>query len=228
VYSSSPEILFCTISENSAEKRGGGIYSRESSLSITNSILWGNSAPESPEIYVYLGSPAVTYSDIQGGWPGEGNIDSDPLFAGEGDYHITTGSPCIDAGIDTGVHSDIDGGVRPQGGGFDMGADEYCEPGFDGDEDGSDACFDCNDGVPDTYPGAPEICDGADNDCDGVVPAGEMDGDGDGWRICEGDCNDSEAQINPGHEEVPGNGVDDDCDGLIDEGCFICSILALS
>ena len=33
---------------------------------------------------------AVTYSDVQGGWPGEGNIDVDPCFADpcNGDYHL--------------------------------------------------------------------------------------------------------------------------------------------
>ena len=42
----------------------------------------------------------VTYSDIQGGYAGEGNIDADPLFVApdDGDYHLSAGSPCIDAG----------------------------------------------------------------------------------------------------------------------------------
>jgi len=42
----------------------------------------------------------VTYSNIQGSYPGEGNIDADPLFVNPvmGDYHLRPGSPCIDAG----------------------------------------------------------------------------------------------------------------------------------
>ena len=55
--------------------------------------------------------------------------DKDPLFvnAGAGDYHIKAGSPCIDAGADLGdlVPNDMDDHVRPYGGKFDIGPDEY-------------------------------------------------------------------------------------------------------
>ena len=47
--------------------------------------------------------------------------------------------------------------------------------------------------TPTAHPGATEICDGYDNDCDTVVPANEMDGDSDGSRICDGDCDDGDA-----------------------------------
>jgi hypothetical protein len=68
----------------------------------------------------------LTYSDIQGGWPGEGNIDADPLFVGGGDYHLAAGSPCINTGTGAGAPADdLDGDPRPQGVGYDMGADEY-------------------------------------------------------------------------------------------------------
>ena len=71
-------IINNTISGNSAEK-GGGFYCRASAPAIDNTIIWGNEAPAGPEIYVYMGSgPVVTYSDIMGGWVGEGNIDADP------------------------------------------------------------------------------------------------------------------------------------------------------
>jgi len=44
------------------------------------------------------------------------------------------------------------------------------------------------------------------------------DQDGDGFRWCE-DCRDDNAAMHPGAPEICGNGVDDNCDGLVDEGC---------
>jgi hypothetical protein len=40
-------------------------------------------------------------------------------------YHLTVGSAAIDAGVDAGVTTDIDGDTRPQGNGYDIGADEF-------------------------------------------------------------------------------------------------------
>jgi len=96
-----PVITNCTISNNTASGpygRGGGLYCfANSHPEISNSILWGDS-PE--EIYIASGSVICSYSDIQGGWPGEGNIDLDPCFTvGEwNDYRLRWGSSCIDAG----------------------------------------------------------------------------------------------------------------------------------
>jgi hypothetical protein len=106
-------ITNCTISNND-------FYSGPTSFpTLSNSILWGdNSGIE--------GSPIVTYSNIQDGYPGTGNISEDPLFVGTGDYHLNAGSPCIDTGTSIGAPGfDIDGDSRPQGGGYDMGSDEY-------------------------------------------------------------------------------------------------------
>ncbi|MBW8039347.1 MAG: hypothetical protein FVQ85_05055 [Planctomycetes bacterium] len=74
---SSPILTDCTISGNSAIS-GGGIYNKESSATLTNCILWGNGPNEI--FNDALSSTTVTYSDVQGGWPGEGNIDVDPCF----------------------------------------------------------------------------------------------------------------------------------------------------
>ena len=83
---------------------GGGVYCNSSST-ILNSILWSNSPDE---IY---SSPTATYSDIQGGWSGTGNIDADPLFVDplNNDFHLTLNSPCIDAGNPDSQYNDPDG-----------------------------------------------------------------------------------------------------------------------
>jgi len=74
---------------------------------------------------------------------------------------------------------------------------------------------DCDDGDANYNPGALEgdCTDPADYNCDGST--GYTDDDGDGWAACE-DCDDSDAAVSPDAEESC-NGVDDDCDGGIDE-----------
>jgi len=130
---SSLTISNCTISGNSANDDGGGISCDwGSSLIVVNSILWGDSPDE------VSGSPiTITYSDIEGGWTGEGNIDANPQFVGGSDYHLTANSPCIDTGTGDIVTypllptDDIDGDTRPLDGNkdgtaeYDMGSDEY-------------------------------------------------------------------------------------------------------
>jgi hypothetical protein len=64
-----------------------------------------------------------------------------------------------------------------------------------------------------------ESCNTLDDDCDGVVPADEVDADGDGYMICDGDCNDADPQINPGMIELCSSLADDNCNGLANEGC---------
>ena len=68
----------------------------------------------------------MSYSDIEGGWTGTGNIDADPLFvdATSGDYRLGVGSPCIDKGTSAGApDTDIDG--TPRDSAPDMGAYEW-------------------------------------------------------------------------------------------------------
>jgi predicted outer membrane repeat protein len=115
-------VINCTLSGNSAYY-GGGIYELPSSLTLTNTILWGNMAENSPEI---SGSAQISYSCIKGGYEGIGNIDADPLFvSGPYSVQLQETSPCIDTGTADGAPGDdILGNVRPAGSGVDMGAYE--------------------------------------------------------------------------------------------------------
>jgi len=123
--SSNPTITNCTFTLNSASNGGSGIYNNASSPIIKNSIIYGNSGGN---IFKDDWSfPTVTYSCIQGGYTGTGNIATDPLFVNApGDVHLQAGSPCKDTGTSVGAPSvDLDGISRPQGSGYDMGAYEF-------------------------------------------------------------------------------------------------------
>jgi hypothetical protein len=118
----SATILNSTISGNSADE-GGGVHC-SSSMTVINSIIYGNSPNE---FFSSDGTPNVTYSDIQGGFSGSGNINANPLFVGSGDYHLTGSSPCINTGHNnaSGLPStDKDGNLRIIGETVDMGAYE--------------------------------------------------------------------------------------------------------
>lgn len=88
------DLINCTIVNNTASNDGGGVYCYDPTNKIENSILWNNY----PNQLVY--NADITYTDYQDGWPGTGNINLDPLFvnATNGDFHLTSTSPCIDSG----------------------------------------------------------------------------------------------------------------------------------
>ena len=89
----------CTIVDNHTDVGGGGItVGQNSSPIFVNSIFWND---QETDVFPYNGGTVIiAYSDIQGGWEGEGNIDADPLFTAPttADYTLQEGSPCIDAG----------------------------------------------------------------------------------------------------------------------------------
>ena len=126
----------CTFTGNSGAYGGGGIHNLNGSATLTNCILWGDSPPE------IRGSATVTYSDVQGGWSGTGNINANPKFA-DADGRLSPGSPCIDTGNNaavSGVATDLDGNPRKTDGNLDgvavvdMGAYEHVS--VDADADG--------------------------------------------------------------------------------------------
>jgi hypothetical protein len=96
---------------------------------------------------------------------------------------------------------------------------------------------DCDDTNSNTNPSATETCNTIDDNCDGQIDEGIqtvyfIDNDGDtygnpsvsilactqpiGYTPDDNDCNDTDANINPGAEDIAGNGIDENCDGQID------------
>ncbi|MCK4342071.1 MAG: right-handed parallel beta-helix repeat-containing protein [Phycisphaerae bacterium] len=105
-YETSPTITNCTFTGNSAGI-GGAVYCHYYSYTtITNCILWAD-APD--ELCVSSSSsPVITYCDVQGGWPGVGNIDAAPCFVDPADdFHLLLASPCLDAGSNAAVPPDL-------------------------------------------------------------------------------------------------------------------------
>ncbi len=163
-FSSHPEVLNCTFSDNqvTSNPAGGGGMNNESYSRpiVANTIFWGNL----PDQVDYDGTSTrdITYSLVQGGSLGIGNIDEDPLFvdAALDDLHLQAGSGAIDAGNNflTGGPLDLDWNTRiiddpatvDMGVGgpptVDMGAYEF----------GVSICL-CDNGLV------------GDNNCDGVV-----------------------------------------------------------
>ena len=88
------------------------IYNFRPTFNIRNSIIWNNDIIIDDD--ANLSSFSINYSNIQGGWPGEGNIDSDPLFITT-DYSLQNNSPCIDSGDPDLWYQDIDGTISDMG-----------------------------------------------------------------------------------------------------------------
>ncbi len=97
-YFSDPTVSNCTFSRNTAAYRGGGICNELSNPIVTNCIFWGDLPDEIANMFGC--DPIVTYSNVEGGYPGEGNIEADPFFLRyKGfDYLLDVDSPCIDTG----------------------------------------------------------------------------------------------------------------------------------
>ncbi len=130
------DLINCTLTGNEVGLGmvAGGVYNNGGDVSLTSCIVWGNDNDELD------GTPMdVTFSLVEGGHAGLGNIDADPLMVDpdNGDFRLSAGSPCIDAGDNTavpqGVLRDLDGNPRfvadacagASGATVDMGAYEF-------------------------------------------------------------------------------------------------------
>jgi hypothetical protein len=110
----------CTVADNfSPNGRAITSFSWDSDLAwtvdVANSILYNGGDEIGSN---NLATARVTYSDVQGGWTGTGNIDVDPQFVSpgsrsiegewiDGDYHLASWSSCIDAGDDGSLPPDV-------------------------------------------------------------------------------------------------------------------------
>jgi hypothetical protein len=97
---SNPNIAFCTIANNESNTCAGGIVAVYDQVYIRNSIVYGNGAGSLCTIQG--GSFDVSYSNIQGGYDGAGNINADPLFCdADGDnFTLAQNSSSLNASED--------------------------------------------------------------------------------------------------------------------------------
>lgn len=156
---------------------------------------------------IYPGAAEVPYDGIDQDCDGLDLMDVD----GDG-YSGGGGSDCWDNNaavypgvpeVADGVDQDCDGEVSDDDG------DGYTEQGGD-----------CDDSNVSSHPEGTEIVDGADQDCDGINDNNTVayDDDGDGYTELEGDCSDGDVNVYPSASDEDLDGVDNNCDGLVDGG----------
>jgi hypothetical protein len=135
-----------TIVSNSAG-RGGGVYVLNEGQylpDVRNSIVYDNAASNGPAVYLDNANNSqinLTWSDVEGGWPGTGNFDSTPGFVDTVYFRLSGDSRCVDAGTSDDTPTEdfegdgrVDAAHAPNRGGgqypyYDVGWDEYLDQG---------------------------------------------------------------------------------------------------
>jgi hypothetical protein len=167
---------------------------------------------------------------------------SDDTDCDDGFSSVNPGMEEVCDDLDNNCNDDVDEGVTMLAW-LDEDRDQHGHPLLVADVcaigDGmADIGDDCDDRHPKVYPGAAESCDERDNDCDGDIDEGvtevfyadvDIDSYGDsadrveacaapeGYVSDSGDCDDRDSDTFPGAPELC-NDLDDDCDGLADNG----------
>jgi hypothetical protein len=189
IASGSPTVTNCAFVSNAADDSGGAIQN-DGALVVRNSIVRSNV----PDQVSSSSGSSIAYCNVEGGWPGQGNIDVDPLFvdAGNGDLRLLPGSPCIDAGHNWAVPVDV----------RDIDGDGNTSELIPLDLDGHDR-FAADPIEPDTGCGAPAVVDmGAyEHQGEAIEPVIFADIDADGtvgmndllhllvsWGACDACC----------------------------------------
>jgi len=164
-----PELVNCTFTRNTSQE-GGAIYNGfDTGLTISNSILWGDGAPDGPEISLEECELFINDTILQGGEPDifvwgnvsihENNLWTvDPLIDAQG--RPSPNSPAIDMGDDSAVpacvRTDLDGNPRFSGEAVDLGA--YEDP-SGGSHSSAATCWDMSECAGQSLGDA--TCDGA-------------------------------------------------------------------
>lgn len=108
-------IVNCTIVQNRLTSGGSAaVDAAGAEMSILNSIIWDNDrAGVTPSYGV-----DVSYSSVQGGYSGWGNLSVAPQFA-DSEFHLSDGSACVDAGDPS---SSVAAESSPNGARINLGA----------------------------------------------------------------------------------------------------------
>jgi hypothetical protein len=196
------------------------------------SLVCDQNQSPSPEVCDGLDNDcdgAVDDGNPEGGGPCDTGL---PGICGDGTLNCQGGSlvcnqnqspsPEVCDGLDNDCDGMVDDGNPGGGGPCSTGSLGVCSEGTEQCQSGAIAC------VPNNSP-SPEVCDGLDNDCDGAVDEGNPGGGSpcdtgllgvcaEGTTQCQGGSLNCVQNVYP-ETEICGNGLDDDCDGVIDNGC---------